>query len=132
MIVQLKNTHRHCSLEYRTEWNIIKNPDFVLYSYWHLWSFITVPLYFFEEQETRIRAQTNFSCICAIQVPTSLIQDRTHVIKFVGSTEYSVHTSRVMKMPVHLRWWISGQLRSCHRSGLQSSCLWRRARTGLW
>jgi len=65
-------------------------------------------------------------------VPTSLIQDRTHVIKYVGSIQYFVHTSRVMKMPVHLSWWISGQLRSCHRSGLQSSSLWRRSWTGLW
>ena len=39
-----------------------------------------------------------------MQVPTSLIQDRTYVIKFVGSIQYSVHTSRVMKMPVHLSW----------------------------
>jgi hypothetical protein len=132
MIVQLKNTHRHCSLEYRTECNVIKNPDIVVYSYWLLWSFINIPLYFIEEQETRIRALTNCSCICTTLVPTSLVQDRTHAKKFVGSIEHSVHTSRVMIMPVHLSWWISGQLRSCNRSGLQSSCLRRRARTGLW
>jgi len=43
-----------------------------------------------------------------------------------------VLTSRVMIMPIHLSRWISGQLRCCDRSGLQSSCLGRRTRTGLW